>query len=228
MKRRRLPDTAPAGRPTGLLLAMAIGLGLAVALWTFGRWATSDPLRVAGAPAAAAAADAGARSGFAPTIAGPEARSTAPQGMVWIPGGEFSMGCADPSRIPHGGRDPMIDARPIHRVRVDGFWMDATEVTNSQFAAFVTATGYVTVAERKPRAEDFPGAAPESLVPGSIVFTPPAGPVPLLDGTGGAHLQWWAYVPSASWRHPEGPESDVAGHEDEPVVHVAFEDAQAA
>jgi formylglycine-generating enzyme required for sulfatase activity len=147
--------------------------------------------------------------------------------MVWIPGGEFSMGCADPSRIPHGGRDPMIDTRPIHRARVDGFWMDATEVTNAQFAAFVTATGYVTVAERKPRAEDFPGATPESLVPGSIVFTPPAGPVPLLDGTVGAHLQWWAYVPSASWRHPEGPESDVAGHENEPVVHVAFEDAQA-
>ena len=121
----------------------------------------------------------------------------------------------------------MVDARPIHRVRVDGFWMDTTEVTNSQFAAFAAATGYVTVAERKPKPEDFPGAPPENLVPGSIVFTPPANPVPLLDGTGTGHLQWWAYVPSASWRHPEGPESDIAGHDDKPVVHVAFEDARA-
>src|SRR4051794_14363406 len=83
----------------------------------------------------------------------------APAGMVWIPGGEFSMGTDDPTREVCGGPDTMIDARPIHRVAVNPLWMDATEVTNAQFAAFVAATGYVTVAERKPRAEDFPGAA---------------------------------------------------------------------
>lgn len=239
MTGRRFQTTAPVRRPTGLLFAVTIGLGLAAALWTFGLWATRAPIRGSSEPAAAAGGQA---PEFFPTVSGTAAESAAPHGMVWIPGGEFSMGCADPRRIPHGGHDPMIDARPIHRVRVDGFWMDATEVTNSQFAAFVAATGYVTVAERKPRPEDFPGAPPENLVAGSIVFTPPANPVPLLDGTGTAHLQWWAYVPSASWRHPYGPkhggqktgepqtgkpERDFAGRDDEPVVHVAFEDAQA-
>jgi formylglycine-generating enzyme required for sulfatase activity len=147
--------------------------------------------------------------------------------MVWIPGGEFSMGCADPRGIPYGGHDSMADARPIHRVQVDGFWMDATEVTNAQFAAFVHATGYVTVAERTPSAEDFPGAPPENLVPGSIVFTPPDAAVPLRDATGAAHLRWWAYVPGAHWRHPTGPGSSIEGRDEEPVVHVAFEDAEA-
>ncbi|NCA12111.1 formylglycine-generating enzyme family protein [bacterium] len=142
--------------------------------------------------------------------------------MVWIPGGEFSMGCLDPRSLPHGGPDPMADARPVHRVRVNGFWMDATEVTNRQFAAFVGATGYVTVAEHTPRAEDFPGAPPENLVAGSVVFTPPAEPVPLDD-----HLRWWAYVKGADWRHPLGPDSTIEGHDDEPVVHVAFADAEA-
>ncbi len=151
----------------------------------------------------------------------------APAGMVWIPGGEFSMGCDDPRGKPFGGHDGMTDARPIHRVRVDGFWMDAREVTNDQFAEFVAATGYVTVAERPPRAEDFPGAPPENLVAGSIVFTPPPEAVPLRDVTGMAHLQWWAYVPGACWRHPEGPDSDLAGRGDHPVVHMAFDDAVA-
>ena len=86
--------------------------------------------------------------------------------MVWIPGGEFSMGAADPvgDEANEVGMQATLDSRPIHRVSVDGFWMDATEVTNKQFAAFVKATGYVTVAERTPRAEDFPGALPENLV----------------------------------------------------------------
>jgi formylglycine-generating enzyme required for sulfatase activity len=105
--------------------------------------------------------------------------------------------------------------------------MDATEVTNEEFSRFVAATGYVTVAEQTPRAEDFPGASAESLVPGSIVFTPPPLPVPLRDATGNAHLRWWAYVPGASWLHPRGPESDIIGRERDPVVHVAFEDAAA-
>jgi len=142
--------------------------------------------------------------------------------MVWIPGGEFSMGCSDPRKIPYGGRDPMPDSRPIHRVGVDGFWMDATEVTNAQFAEFIAATGYVTIAERVPRAEDFPGAPPENLVAGSIVFTPPEGPVPL-----DTHYRWWQYVPAADWRHPLGPGSSIDGHGQDPVVHVAYEDAVA-
>lgn len=151
----------------------------------------------------------------------------APAGMAWIPGGEFSMGCIDPRGIPGGGGDPMADARPIHRVHVDGFWMDVHEVTNEQFAAFVAATGYTTVAERPPRAEDFPGAPPENLVAGSIVFTPPAEPVPLRLPGGGAHMQWWSYVPGADWRHPTGPGSTIEGHDRDPVVHVAHEDARA-
>ena len=165
---------------------------------------------------------------FGPTVPtqSPPA-ATPPVGMVWVPGGEFSMGCTDPRGIPFGGSDPMKDARPIHRVRVAGFWMDATEVTNDQFAAFVTATGHVTVAERPPRPEDFPGAPAENLVAGSIVFTPPAEPVPLRDPTGMAHLRWWAYVPGACWRRPTGPGSDIDGKGAEPVVHVAYEDAAA-
>ena len=121
-----------------------------------------------------------------------------PPGMVWIPGGEFSMGAADPRGLEHGGPDPMGDARPIHRVYVDPFWMDATEVTNEEFAKFVRATGYVTVAERKPTREEFPTAPEENLKAGSVVFTPPAGEVPLDD-----HYRWWSYVPGASWRHPK-------------------------
>jgi formylglycine-generating enzyme required for sulfatase activity len=107
-------------------------------------------------------------------------------------------------------------------VRVDGFWMDRTEVTNRQFAAFVRATGYVTVAERELDPKDFPGVPSEKLVPGSVVFTPPKGPVPLDD-----FLAWWSYVPGASWRHPEGPNSSVEGRDEYPVVHVSFGDAQA-
>ncbi len=151
-----------------------------------------------------------------------EAPDSAPEGMVWIPGGEFSMGCVDPRELPGGGPDAMNDARPIVRVKVDGFWMDKTEVTNAQFAKFVEATGYVTIAEQVPKAEDFPGAPPESLVAGGVVFSPPDSPVILND-----HFQWWAYVPGANWRHPLGPESDLEGKADFPVVQIAFEDAVA-
>lgn len=143
-------------------------------------------------------------------------------GMVWIPGGEFDMGTDDPTDMICGGPDPMPDARPIHRVFVDAFWIDATEVTNEQFARFVSATGYVTVAERTPRQEDFPDAPPENLVPGSVVFKPTPEPVPLNN-----HLQWWDYVKGANWKHPLGPASDLTGREKYPVVHVAFEDAEA-
>jgi formylglycine-generating enzyme required for sulfatase activity len=133
--------------------------------------------------------------------------------MVWIPGGEFWMGSDESS---------FRDALPWHRVAVDGFWMDTTEVTNAAFTHFVTATGYVTVAERTPRAEDYPGAPPENLIAGSVVFSPPDHPVPLHD-----HFQWWSYVPGANWRHPEGPASNLRGREQHPVVHIAYEDAVA-
>ncbi|WP_435008552.1 formylglycine-generating enzyme family protein [Tundrisphaera lichenicola] len=161
--------------------------------------------------------------GFAPTIPAESVPSDpAPPGMVWIPGGVFSMGAEDPRPEPYGGRDPMNDARPIHRVSVDGFWIDRTEVTNDQYAAFVKATGYVTVAERKPRAEDFPEAPPENLVAGSVVFQPPSEPVPLDN-----HYQWWDYIKGACWKHPEGPESSIEGRGNYPVVQIAFEDAEA-
>ena len=155
-------------------------------------------------------------------VASNAAPGKSPDEMVWIPGGTFSIGCLDPRGIPHGGDKPMTDARPIHSVTVDGFWIDATEVTNQQFSKFVEATKYVTVAEIPPRPEDFPGAPPENLVAGSIVFTPPDRPVPLSN-----HLQWWAYVPGANWRHPLGPESTITDKLDYPVVHIAFEDAVA-
>ena len=134
-----------------------------------------------------------------------------PAGMTWIPGGQFWMGAAE---------DHMGDAQPWHRVYVDGFWMDKTDVTNEQFAAFVKATGYVTVAERIPRAEDYPQALQELLVPGSVVFTPPDRPVQLDN-----HFRWWSYVQGANWRHPEGPNSDIAGRMKHPVVHIAYDDA---
>jgi formylglycine-generating enzyme required for sulfatase activity len=133
--------------------------------------------------------------------------------MIWVPGGEFWMGSSEPS---------FGDSRPWHETYVDGFWMDKTEVTNAEFARFVKATGYITVAERKPRAEDFPTAPPENLVAGSVVFTPPDHPVALND-----HFQWWSYVKGANWRHPEGPLSSIKGKENHPAVHIAYEDALA-
>ena len=143
----------------------------------------------------------------------PEAPVVAPPGMVWIAGGEFDQGSDE---------EMFRDARPVHHVSVDGFWMDATEVTNAEFKRFADETKYVTVAERVPRAEDYPGALPDMLVPGSVVFSPPKKAVPLND-----HFQWWNYVKGASWRHPEGPGSSLAKRMDHPVVHIAFEDAQA-
>ena len=132
------------------------------------------------------------------------------------------MGANDPPDMDEVGMKATEDARPIHRVYVDGFFMDKTDVTNAQFAQFVKATGYVTVAERTPKAEDFPGAALENLVAGSVVFSPPDHPVSLNN-----HLQWWSYVAGANWRHPLGPKSDLKGKENYPVVHIAYEDAEA-
>jgi formylglycine-generating enzyme len=144
--------------------------------------------------------------------------------MVWVPGGEFSMGAADPFGVDANpvGMQATKDSRPVHRVYVDGFWMDSTEVTNREFAQFVKATGYVTVAERTPTAAEFPGAPPENLVAGSVVFSPPDHVVPLYD-----HFQWWSYVAGADWRHPSGRASDIEGRDDFPVVQIAYEDAEA-
>lgn len=131
--------------------------------------------------------------------------------MVYIKGGTFVMGAVG-----------FADASPAHEVTVDGFWMDEHEVTNAQFARFVAATGYQTVAERPLDPKDFPNVPLDALQPGSAVFTPPSQSVNL-----GNHLQWWRYVNGASWRHPEGPGSNIKGRESEPVVHIAYEDAAA-
>jgi formylglycine-generating enzyme len=120
------------------------------------------------------------------------------------------------------GMQAARDSRPIHRVYVDAFWMDKNDVTNEEFAGFVQATGYKTVAERKPRAEDFPGAPPENLVAGAVVFSPPDHRVPLND-----HYQWWSYLPGANWKHPDSPKSNLKGRERYPVVDIAYDDADA-
>jgi sulfatase modifying factor 1 len=160
---------------------------------------------------------------FAPTVPNIQpAPAPAPPGMVWIPGGEFSMGAADPPEMDMVGMRATTDSRPIHRVYVDGFFMDKTDVTNGQFAEFVKATGYVTIAEKIPTPAEFPGAPPENLVAGAVVFSPPDHEVPLND-----HFQWWSYVKGANWRHPSGPNSSIKGKEVYPVVQVAYADAQA-
>jgi len=146
----------------------------------------------------------------------------APTGMVWIPGGEFTMGSTDPLA--------RQDESPRHRVRVDGFWMSVTEVTNAQFAEFVAATGYKTLAERPVDWEEMkkqvppgtPKPADAMLEPGSLVFHPTSGPVSLDD-----FFQWWSWMHGADWRHPGGPGTTIDGQDDLPVVHVAYRDALA-
>jgi len=150
------------------------------------------------------------------------AQTARPPGMVWIPGGAFVMGTDDKESYPA--------ERPAHRVRVDGFWMDETEVTNEQFAKFVEATKYLTVAERVPDWEELKKQLPpgtekppaDKLKAGSLVFTPPQTPPPRDDAT-----LWWTWTPGANWRHPEGPASNLEGRGKHPVVQVAYEDAVA-
>lgn len=114
------------------------------------------------------------------------------------------------------------EEKPAHRVRVDGFWVDRTPVTNRDFARFVDQTAYVTFAEIAPDPKDYPGALPEMLKPGSMVFTPPNHPVDLTN-----YGNWWAFVIGADWRHPYGPQSSLAGLEDHPAVHISYQDAEA-
>jgi formylglycine-generating enzyme len=186
-------------------------------------WKMVSPHSSAATPPMAHAASHTVKAAFLPTVSNqaPEPKG-APRNMSWIPGGEFSMGAQDPPDMNEVGMQAAQDSRPIHRVYVDGFWMDKTDVTNQEFAKFVKATGYITVAERAPRAEDFPDAPPENLIAGSVMFSPPDHAVPLND-----HLQWWSYMKGANWRHPLGPQSTVHGKENFPVVHVAYEDALA-
>ena len=121
-----------------------------------------------------------------------------------------------------GSEDFYPEERPVHQVTVDGFWMDTTAVTVAEFRRFVKATGHVTTAEIAPDPADYPDADPALLVPGSLVFTSPPGPVSLDDYT-----QWWSFTPGADWRHPEGAHSNVGGRERHPVTHVSYFDAQA-
>ena len=132
--------------------------------------------------------------------------------MAWIEGGNFRMG--SDAHYPEEG--------PAHQVAVEGFWMDVHAVTNSEFARFVQRTGHVTLAERPPDPADYPDADPALLAPASAVFRPPSGPVDLRDP-----YSWWVYVPGASWRHPQGPGTSVKRLADHPVVHLAYEDAEA-
>jgi sulfatase modifying factor 1 len=164
-----------------------------------------------------------ASNAFEPTILNTTVPATQPPaGMVWIPGGEFSMGSDSSAESICSLSGVTRDAVPIHRVYVDSFWMDEAEVTNKQFAEFVAATNYVTVAERKPTKEEFPTAPPENLIAGSTVFTPTKETVPLDN-----YFQWWSYIGGADWRHPSGPDSSIDGRENYPVVQIAYEDAEA-
>ncbi|MEN2737437.1 formylglycine-generating enzyme family protein [Microbacterium sp. X-17] len=132
--------------------------------------------------------------------------------MVRIDGGTFRM----------GSDEFYPDEQPVHERTVDSYLIDRYAVTNADFARFVDATGYVTVAERPMDPADYPGVAPEDLVPGAMVFTASAGPVDLRDWR-----QWWRWEPGAHWRHPEGVDSGIDDRMDHPVVQVAFEDASA-
>jgi sulfatase modifying factor 1 len=134
------------------------------------------------------------------------------EAMVWIEGGSFRM-----------GSDRFYpEEAPVREVRVEGFWIDAYAVTNAEFSKFVRKTGYVTIAERPLDPADYPGAKIENLVPGALVFHMTAGPVDLRD-----YSQWWAWVPGACWKHPRGAGSSIKAIPDHPVVHVAYEDAEA-
>jgi formylglycine-generating enzyme required for sulfatase activity len=132
--------------------------------------------------------------------------------MRWLEGGAFLM----------GSEDFYPEERPVHRVRVDGFWIDEHPVTVAEFRRFVKSTGYITLAERPLDDSKYPGADPDLLVPGALVFQKASAPVDLRD-----YRNWWRYVPGAEWRHPEGPGSTLDGRDRHPVTQVAYEDAEA-
>lgn len=149
----------------------------------------------------------------APLAGTAEVPDTAPApDMVWIAAGSFRM----------GSDTDYPEEAPVHPVALDGFWIDRTPVTNRDFHRFIAATAYVTEAERVPDPQDYPGADPALLVPGSLVFMPPGRPGDPEDWT-----RWWSFVPGAHWRQPQGPGSGLEGLEDHPVVHVSHGDALA-
>jgi sulfatase modifying factor 1 len=160
--------------------------------------------------------------GYAPAVFKSK-RAAGPTGMVWIPGGEFSMGTDDSLG--------WADEKPAHRVRVNGFWMDETDVTNAQFRAFVEVTHYVTTAEKPVDVKEIlrqsppgtPAPPADKLVPAALVFQPTAAPVKDFRD----FSQWWRWTPGANWRHPEGPGSNLEGKDDYPVVQVSWDDAVA-
>jgi len=231
-------STPPSSR-SPLLSAIAACLAL-----SFAASAGADPSCESGAAAAKLQAIAGTKGG-AVTVDAASARGTgaaspareaapeaspgaaatpvAPEGMVWIPGGEFEMGALDDDT------HARPDERPRHRVRVDGFFMDATEVTNRQFAKFVEATGYRTTAERRVEWEQIKKDLPEgtekppddAFDPGALVFTPEQSSGDLRRN------DWWSWRKAADWRHPRGPGSSIEGMEDHPVVDMSWDDAQA-
>jgi formylglycine-generating enzyme required for sulfatase activity len=185
--------------------------------------AGADGAKDGSSSAGGSASAAGGSAASGAVADGPSAAARAAHpGMVWIPGGTFNMGADNDQASP--------DEYPKHAVTVAGFWMDRTEVTNKQFAAFVAATGYKTTAERKPEWDDLkkqlPPGTPKPdaslLVPASLVFAPPDHPVDLSD-----YSQWWEWKKGANWRQPHGPGSDIRGKENYPVVHVSWYDAVA-
>ena len=149
---------------------------------------------------------------YEPVAESVDAAVVTPLGMIFIPGGTFSM----------GSERHYPEEAPVHRVTVDGFWIDATPVTNRAFREFVRETGHVTFAEIPPDPKDYPGALPHMLYAGSLVFTPPSHHVDLRNWG-----EWWRFLKSADWRHPYGPQSNIDGLDDHPVVHVAHVDALA-
>ena len=161
-----------------------------------------------------------------PVIEAPQVKlgdgMSGPKGMAWIPGGEFLMGSEH--------KKAQLNEKPTHRVKVTGFWMDTTHVTNDQFAQFVKETNYKTTAEQVPDWETVrvqlppgtPRPAASVLVPGAMVFVGTKAKVNLND-----YSQWWAYVPGANWRHPAGPQSNIDGKGNHPVVQVSYVDALA-
>lgn len=199
---------------------LTLGAGLAAFVMVFAvtkAWNSSreDPAR---SDSARVAAPGETASGGTPGIMQAVAST---DGMAWIAGGEFTMGTDSELGWP--------DEKPAHRVRVDDFWIDETEVTNRQFAAFVEATAYVTTAEKVPDVAEImrqlpPGTQPPqgALQAGSLVFVPTDGPVELKDVA-----QWWTWTPGADWKHPEGPDSSLDGRDDHPVVQVSWDDALA-
>lgn len=154
-----------------------------------------------------------AQQSIAPPDANASSPVASPADMVFIPAGDFLMGSKQPV---------MRDAQPVHRVFVSGFYIDRSEVRNIDFQTFVEQSHYVTLAERDLNASDYPGVAAENLRAGSVVFSKPSHPVSLNKAQ-----SWWRFQQGANWRHPEGPGSDICARMDHPVVHIAWEDAQA-